>query len=171
MMTRRSTALYFWVMILWVGALPSVWGQALILKDGSRVPAEQFKIEAGKIIRTVQLQGNNRSTMEVPMAAILQLDWPYVQELVDARELLVQGRSSEAIDRLQSGLAFIEPFKGIQGGIELHAELLFTYVQTLAQSGAFEETVRLLPSVKRLPLTEQQQGRLHATSPAKATRA
>jgi tetratricopeptide (TPR) repeat protein len=145
---------------LWLGCGSSASGQAIILKDGSRVAAEDFKVEAGKIIRTIKLQGTNTATTVLAPTNIAELDWPYSAELTEGRSLLSQGRTEEAISVLKTGKEFFEVFKDIKGGGDLYRDTFLAYVETLAQGGKFEETVGMMSQLGRLTLTKEQEVRL-----------
>jgi tetratricopeptide (TPR) repeat protein len=134
--------------------------QALILKDGSRVPAEDFKVEGGKIVRTVRLQGENKATTVLSVSSLAELDWPYSAELTESRSLLAQGKTEEAIAVLKTGKEFFEAFKDVKGGGELFRDVAFAYLEALAQGGKFEETVGLMPQVEKLGLSKEQEVKL-----------
>ena len=131
--------------------------QAIVLKDNSRVPAEDFKVEAGKIIRTVRLQGNNSATTVLAPANIAELDWPFAAEIIEGTALLSQGKTEDAIALLKNGKDFYEPFKDIKGGSELYRDVFFAYFEALAQGGKFDDTITLLPQLQRLTLTKEQE--------------
>lgn len=135
-------------------------GQAIILKDGSRVAAEDFKIEGGKIIRTIKLQGTNTATTVLAPANIAELEWPYSAELAEGRSLLSQGRTEEAISVLKTGKDFFEVFKDIKGGGTLYRDTFLAYVETLAQGGKFEETVGMMSQLQKLTLSKEQEVRM-----------
>ena len=136
--------------------LPAGWAQAqaLVLKDGTRIPAADFAVKDGKIIRTVHLRDDKTATSELQTAAVGELDWPYMQQLNDAKELLAQGRPADAVARLREGVAFLAPFKDIKGGSDLYRESMFELVLGLPQANELDECMRLLPQVEKLPLTE-----------------
>ena len=159
---HRYTVLKAFLAVGVLGVLASqdVLAQALILKDGSRVPAEDFKVEAGKIIRTVKLQGDKTATAVVAPANIAELEWPYSAELSESRSLLSQGKTEEAISVLKAGTEFFEAFKDVKGGANLHRDVFFAYVEALGQGGKFEDTVTLLPALQKLGLTKDQEVRL-----------
>lgn len=131
--------------------------QAIVLKDNSRVPAEDFKIEGGKIIRTVRLQGSNTATTVLAPANIAELDWPFAAEIIEGTALLSQGKTEDAIALLKKGKDFYEPFKDIKGGGELYRDVFFAYFEALAQGGKFDDTITLLPQLQRLALTKEQE--------------
>ncbi len=131
--------------------------QSIILKDNSRVPAEDFKVEGGKIIRTVRLQGNNTATAVLAPANIAELDWPFATEIIESTALLSQGRTEDAIAMLKAGKDFYEPFKDIKGGAELYRDVFFAYFEALAQGGKFDDTITLMPQLQRLSLTKEQE--------------
>lgn len=145
---------------LWLASTSAAFCQSIILKDGSRVSAEDFKIEAGKIIRTIKLQGTNTATTVLAPTNIAELDWPFSAELAEGRSLLSQGRTEEAIAVLKTGKEFFEVFKDIKGGGDFYRDIFLAYVETLAQGGKFEETVGLMGQLQRLTLPKEQEVRL-----------
>ena len=147
-------------LLLAAGIAPDARAQALILKDGSRVQAQDFKVEGGKIVRTVKLQGDKTATTVVAPANIAELEWPFSAELTESRALLSQGKTEEAIAVLKAGKEFFEAFKEVKGGANLHRDVTFAYVEALGQGGKFEDTVTLLPALQKLGLTKEQEVRL-----------
>jgi len=146
--------------LLWALQSQEAQAQALVLKDGTRVPAEDFKVEAGKIIRTVKLQGTNTATTVLATSNIAELDWPFSAELVESRSLLSQGKTEEAISVLKTGKEFFEAFKDVKGGGELFRDVFFAYVEALAQGGKFDDTISLMPTLQKLSLNKEQEVRL-----------
>jgi tetratricopeptide (TPR) repeat protein len=133
--------------------------QVMILKDGTRVSANEFKVAGGKIIRTVKVRDQlAESTLSV--SQIGELQWPNAIELSSGRELMSQGKLQEAADTFKRGIGFFEPFKDVKGGGQWYQELMFAYVESLNQAGKFEDMVKMLPQLKSLKLTEQQKTRL-----------
>lgn len=132
-------------------------GQALVLKDGTRVPESEFKVEDGKIIRTIKL-GDKSATTVLQKSNIASLDWPMPVELADAKALMSQGKAAEAIASLKKGRDFFETFQDIKGN--WYPEMFFAYVEALSQGGQFEETVKMIPQVKLLSLTDEQKMKL-----------
>jgi tetratricopeptide (TPR) repeat protein len=139
---------------------PSAAAQALVLRDGTRVPAEMFKVENGKIIRTITLQGSNSATSVLDPKAIAELDWPYAAELTESRSLLAQGKTGEAIEVLKTGKDFFEAFREVKNGEGFYRDVFMAYVEALSQGGEFEETVRMIPQLQRVKLTPGQETRL-----------
>jgi tetratricopeptide (TPR) repeat protein len=155
-----SAMLRMMAVVLVLAAAQNASAQGLVLKDGNRVPAEDFKVEGGKIIRTVKLQGSNTATTVLAPSNIAELVWPYSAELAESRSLLSQGKTEEAIAVLKTGKDFFEAFKDIKGGKELYRDLSFGYVEALAQGGKFDETVGLMPFLQKLTLTKEQEVQL-----------
>ena len=135
----------------------SSFGQALVLKDGSRVPESDFKVEDGKIIRTIRI-GDKTATTVLAKANIASMDWPTPPELADARALMAEAKADEAIATLKKAVDFFETFETIKGN--WYSDLFFAYVETLSQAGKFEETVKTIPKVKLLPLSPEQKTKL-----------
>lgn len=147
-------------LLFWALQSQEAQAQALVLKDGTRVPAEDFKVEAGKIIRTVKLQGTNTATTVLATSNVAELDWPFSAELVESRSLLSQGKTEEAISVLKTGKEFFEAFKDVKGGGELFRDVFFAYVEALAQGGKFDDTISLMPTLQKLSLNKEQEVRL-----------
>jgi tetratricopeptide (TPR) repeat protein len=132
-------------------------GQALVMKDGTRIPESEFKVEDGKIVRTVKI-GDKTATTNVQKSNIASVDWPMPLELADAKALMSQGKADEALASLKKALDFFEPLQDLKGN--WYSEVFFAYVEALSQAGKFEETVKLMPQVKLLQLTDEQKMKL-----------
>ena len=132
--------------------------QFIILKDGSRIPQSEFTVEGDKIIRTILLGENKTATTQLPKQNIASLDWSDVAELTEARSLLTEGKTEEAVVVLAKAKTFFETFETFPGNP--YAEVFFTYVETLSQAGKFEETIKLIPQLKALKLTDSQKMKL-----------
>ncbi|MES2593854.1 MAG: tetratricopeptide repeat protein [Verrucomicrobiota bacterium] len=136
----------------------SVHAQFLILKDGSRIPSSEFQVENGKIIRTILLGDNKTAKTELPKQNVGSLDWPEVAEISEARNLMSQGKAEEALAILAKAKTSFEIFETLPGSP--YAEIFFTYVELLSQAGKFEDTVKLIPQLKILKLTDSQKMQL-----------
>jgi tetratricopeptide (TPR) repeat protein len=138
----------------------SAQAQMLILKDGTQLGTEGFKVEGGKVYRLVRLGGdqNNVASSLLPVANIAKIDWPDVEELTEANQLLAAGKTAEAVAVLKKGKDFFEPFEKVEGN--RYTEVYLAYVDALSQSGAFEDTMRAIPGLRLLKLTSEQQLRL-----------
>ena len=132
--------------------------QFLILKDGSRIPSSEFHVENGKIIRTILLGDNKTATTELPKQNVGSLDWPDVVEITEARDLMAKGKAEEALAMLAKAKATFEMFETLPGSP--YTQIFFTYVELLSQAGKFEETVKFIPQLKILKLTEAQKMQL-----------
>jgi tetratricopeptide (TPR) repeat protein len=132
--------------------------QFIILKDGSRIPQSEFTVEGDKIIRTILLGENKTATTQLPKQNIASLDWADVAELTEARSLLTEGKTEAAVAVLAKAKTFFETFESFPGNP--YAEVFFTYVETLSQAGKFEETIKLIPQLKVLKLTDSQKMKL-----------
>ena len=133
-------------------------GQFIILKDGSRIPQSEFTIEGGKIIRSIAIGDNKTATTQLPIQNVGSLDWTDVTELGEARTLMSQGKSEEALALLAKAKEFFATFENMPG--TPYAEVFFTYVETLSQAGKFEDTIKLIPQLKTLRLTDSQKMKL-----------
>lgn len=135
-------------------------GQTIVLKDGVRVSSDDFRVEDGKIIRTMRIQGDKTATTTVTEAQIAYLDWPEPTQLIDARSLMAQGKTADAISTLKDGVDFFTPFQKVKGGDLRYTEVFFAYVDALNQGRQFEETVKQMRQLDGLPLTEGQKLKL-----------
>jgi tetratricopeptide (TPR) repeat protein len=132
-------------------------GQALVLKDGTRIPDTDFKVEGGKIVRTIKI-GDKSATTVLQKSNVASLDWPMPQEIADAKNLMAQGKADEAIATLKKGMDFFENFQDIKGN--WYGEIFFAYVEALSQGGKFEDTIKMIPQLKQLQLTDEQKLKL-----------
>lgn len=151
---------FFKLFALFVLASSSSYGQAIILKDGTRVPSDDFRVEDGKIIRTMRIQGDKTATTSVTEAQIGMLDWPEPTQLIDARSLMAQGKTADAVAILKDGVDFFAPFQKVKGGDVRYTEVFFNYVDALNQARQFEETVKQMRQLDGLPLSDGQKLKL-----------
>jgi len=151
---------FFKLFALLVLASSSSYGQAIILKDGTRVPSDDFRVEDGKIIRTMRIQGDKTATTSVTEAQIGMLDWPEPTQLIDARSLMAQGKTADAVAILKDGVDFFAPFQKVKGGDVRYTEVFFNYVDALNQARQFEETVKQMRQLDGLPLSDGQKLKL-----------
>jgi tetratricopeptide (TPR) repeat protein len=133
-------------------------GQFLILKDGSRIPSSEFTVQDGKIIRTILLGDDKTATTQLPIQNVGSLDWPEVTEIGEARDLMAKGKAEEALAALAKAKTFFGSFETLPGSP--YTEVFFTYVELLSQAGKFEETVKLIPQLRILRLSESQKMQL-----------
>lgn len=131
---------------------------SLILKDGTRVEKTDLKIAGGKISRMVKLPGGQTAEATVALSNIASLDWSDPDELTNARAMLAQGKTEEAVALLKQGKDFFEPLKDIPGNWYL--DLYLAYVEALNQAGKFEDVVKLLPDLQSLKLSDEQKMKL-----------
>ncbi|MEN3941102.1 hypothetical protein WJU23_07405 [Prosthecobacter sp. SYSU 5D2] len=131
----------------------AAFGQAIVLKDGSRIPDVEFTMDGDKIIRTVKI-GENTAKAELPRQNIAYLDWPEPPELLEAKDLMAQAKTEEAIALLKKSLDFFQKFETVEGN--WYQPVFFAYVETLSQAGKFEETIKMLPQLRTLPLSPEQ---------------
>jgi tetratricopeptide (TPR) repeat protein len=132
--------------------------QFIILKDGSRIPQSEFTIQDGKIIRSIAIGDNKTATTQLPKQNVASLDWTDVVELTEARDLMSKGKAEEALAVLVKAKDFFASFEGLPG--TPYPEVFFTYVETLSQAGKFEETIKLIPQLKTLKLSDSQKMKL-----------
>lgn len=132
-------------------------GQAIVLKDGSKLGADQFKVEGGKVMKLVKI-GEQTSKAALPMNSVARLEWPVSEELVTGSKLMSEGKTTEAMEVLKKGMDLFEPLKDIEGN--WFADLSFAYVEALVQNGAVTEVVKALPAIKSLKLSDAQKLKL-----------
>lgn len=128
-------------------------GQAIVLKDGTRIPQNEFTLDGDKIIRTVKI-GDKSATTVLPWQNISAIDWPEPPELVEAKALMAQAKADEALSMLKKAVDFFQKFEKVEGN--WYQQVFFAYVETLSQAGKFEETIKLLPQLRALPLSAAQ---------------
>lgn len=154
---KRLLAL-FTISVLSLLAAGSASAQAIVLKDGSKVFANEFSITPeGKITRTIKI-GEATATSEIMRANIESLEWPYPAELTDSSDLLAKGKVEEAIAVLAKGKAFFEHFKEVEGN--WYVDIFFAYIEALNSGGKFDDVIKLMPSARLLKLTDAQKMRL-----------
>jgi tetratricopeptide (TPR) repeat protein len=122
--------------------------QALVLKDGSRIPGGQFSIANGKIQQTKTLSNGQTAQVMVPVENIDRLEWPEVSQILEAQTLLSEGKAKDAVDTLQKAKDFFKPFKSVKGSP--YNEVAFALVETLDQAGDFDGLLRALPEVEAM---------------------
>ncbi len=132
-------------------------GQTIILKDGSKLGPDQFKIEGGKVMKLVKI-GEQTSKAALPMNSVAKLEWPVSEELVSGSKLMAEGKTKEAMEVLKKGMEMFEPLKDVEGN--WFADLSFAYVEALVQGGEVTEVVKALPSIKSLKLSDAQKLKL-----------
>ncbi|TDU63176.1 hypothetical protein EI77_04384 [Prosthecobacter fusiformis] len=131
----------------------AAFGQAIVLKDGTRVPDTEFTMDGDKIVRTLKIAGSSATTV-LPWQNVAYLDWPEPPELLEAKSLMAQAKADEALAMLKKSLDFFQKFEKIEGN--WYQQVFFAYVETLSQAGKFEDTIKLLPLLRTLPLTAAQ---------------
>lgn len=139
-------------------AVSTAFGDAIILKDGTRVEKTDLKVAAGKISRLIKLPGGNTAEGTVQISQIASLDWGDPEEMSNASALLAQGKSEEALVELKKGLDFFEVLKEVPGNYYL--DIYLAYVDALNQAGKFEEVVKLMPDLQKQKLTDAQKTKL-----------
>jgi tetratricopeptide (TPR) repeat protein len=122
--------------------------QALVLKDGTRIPGGQFTIANGKIQQTKTLSNGQTAQVQVAVENIDKLEWPEVNQILEAQTLMSEGKSKEAIETLQKAKDFFKPFKNIKGNP--YNDVAFALVEVMDQSGDFDGLLRALPEVEAM---------------------
>lgn len=138
-------------------AIQTASGQMLILKDGTQVNHTEFTVQDGKVVRTLTI-GDQTATTVLPLANIGSMDWPEPIEISDARALLGQGKPDEAVSTIKKAKDFFEVFETIKGSP--YRDVFFSYVETMSQAGKFEETIKLIPQLRAVQLTDEQKLKL-----------
>lgn len=132
--------------------------QSLVLKDGiTKLGPDQFKVEGGKVMKIVKV-GGNVATSELQLSSVLRMEWPEPEELTQGLALLASGKTDEALELLKKGRDFFQPFKDIPGNHFVN--LSFAYVEALGAAGKFEETVKAMPALRLLKLSDEQKLKL-----------
>lgn len=122
--------------------------QDVVLKDGNHINALDLQIGDGKITRSITLSNGQKAQATVNFSDIDHLEWSDPQELQDARTLLSQGKTKEALAALDKGKAFFKQFKGIKGNP--YDDILFAQLEALDQAGDFDTLIRVLPEAKAI---------------------
>lgn len=131
--------------------------QMLVLKDGTQINHTEFTVQDGKVVRTLTI-GDQTATTVLPMANIASMDWPEPIEISDARALLGQGKPDEAVAIIKKSKEFFEVFENVKG--TPYRDVFFAYVETMSQAGKFEETIKLIPQLRAVQLTDEQKLKL-----------
>jgi tetratricopeptide (TPR) repeat protein len=122
--------------------------QALVLKDGTRIPGGQFTIANGKIQQNKTLSNGQTAQVQVAVENIDRLEWPEVNQILEAQTLMSEGKSKEAIETLQKAKDFFKPFKTVKGNP--YNDVAFALVEVLDQAGDFDSLLRVLPEVEAM---------------------
>ncbi len=149
----RKAAITIFIIAIVLGLRENASAQALILKDNSRLGPDQFSVEGGKVLKKVKV-GESVATSSLQMNTIARMDWPTPEELTASRDLRAAGKTKEALEVLEKGRAFFEPFKDIPGNH--YAELTLAYLETMSQGEDFTATLKALAEAQRLKLTDAQ---------------
>lgn len=131
--------------------------QMLVLKDGTQVNHTEFTVKDGKVVRTLTI-GDQTATTVLPLANIASMDWPEPIEISDARALLGQGKPDEAVAIIKKSKEFFEVFENVKG--TPYRDVFFAYVETMSQAGKFEETIKLIPQLRAVQLSDEQKLKL-----------
>jgi len=122
--------------------------QSLVLKDGTRVNADDFNVKDGKITRTIILSNGQKGQSSVAFTDIDNMDWPEVKDVLEAQTLLSAGKVKESVDVLTKARDFFKPFKTVKG--TPYPEVSFALVEALDQAGDFDTLLRVLPEVEAM---------------------
>lgn len=117
--------------------------QDIVLKDGNHINALDITVGDGKITRVVTLGNGQKAQASVSFSDIDHMEWADPQELQDARNLLSQGKSKEALATLEKAKTFFKQFKGVKGSP--YNDVLFAQVEALDQAGDFDTLIRVMP--------------------------
>ena len=153
----RKTLSIIITAVLFLVATSTGMAQSIVLKDGSKLGPDQFKIEGGKVMKIVKV-GDNLATSVLQMSGVLKLEWPTPVELTEGTALLASGKTEEGLAMLKKGKDMFEPFKDVPGNH--FADLSFAYIEALGQAGKFEDTIKAMPALRLLKLTDAQKTKL-----------
>lgn len=133
-------------------------GQAIVLKDNTRLDPAELTIAGGKIQRTIKLSNGQEGKASVSFADIDHLEWDNPKELVDARQMLAGGKAQDAIAALVKAKAYFDPFKAIKGSP--YNDIVFALVEAQDAAGDFDNLVRVMPEVNGIKWDEDRKLRL-----------
>ncbi len=132
--------------------------QFVVLKDNvTKLGPAQFELADGKVWKIVKV-GENTARSELQLSQVLRLEFPTPDELTLGNSLLGAGKTDEALELLKKGRDKFAPLKDVPGSY--YNELFFAYVEALAQAGKFDDTVKVMPQLRALKLTDAQKTRL-----------
>lgn len=151
----RTFHTLFLLSMLAMGLSARLAAQEIILKDGNRVNALDLVIGDGKITRNITLSNGQKAQASVGFADIDHMEWSDPQEMQDARNLLSQGKSKEALALLEKAKAFFKQLKGVKGNP--YNDVLFAQVEALDQAGEFDALIRALPEANAIKTWDDTQ--------------
>lgn len=122
--------------------------QALVLRDGTRIPEGRFTVGEGKIQHVMTLANGQTAQVNVGFADIDRMEWPEITQVMDAQKLLAEGKSKEAVDTLQKAKVLFKAFRTIKGNP--YNDVSFSLVEVLDQSGDFDGLLAALPEVEAM---------------------
>lgn len=134
-------------------AAPELHAQAIILKNGERLPSGSFSVDAGKVSKTIKLSNGQEAKASINITDIARLEWPEVREVLEAQAMLAEGKSKEAIEQLAKAKEYFKPFKSIPGSP--YNDISLAHVEALDQAGDFDSLIRVLPEVEAMKWDDQ----------------
>jgi len=137
------------------GLASRVAAQDIVLKDGNHINALDLTVGDGKITRTITLSNGQKAQSSVGFGDIDHMEWSDPQELQDARNLLSQGKTKEALVVLDKAKAFFKQFKGVKGNP--YNDVLFAQTEALDQAGDFDTLIRVLPETNTIKTWDDTQ--------------
>src|SRR4051812_14365740 len=102
----RALPLFLLISVLLSALSARLMAQDVVLKDGNHINALDLVVGNGKITRNIVLSNGQKAQASVNFSDIDHLEWSEPQELQDARSLLSQGKTKEALAALDKGKAF-----------------------------------------------------------------
>lgn len=97
--------------LLVLAVVSPVCAQRYILKDGRALNQAEVVYKDGKLVRALA----DGAEQSYPVAQVARLDWPEPEELEQARQLLVAGKSAEAEDKITPVYLQFAPFSKLPG--------------------------------------------------------
>jgi tetratricopeptide (TPR) repeat protein len=151
----RALPLLYVVSTLALGISSRLLAQDIVLKDGNHINALDITFGDGKITRTITLPDGKKGQSSLSFADIDHMEWQDPQELQDARNLLSQGKTQEALAALEKAKAFFKPLKAIKGNP--YNDILFAQLEALDQAGDFDTLIRVLPESNTIKVWDPTQ--------------
>lgn len=143
------------LLLVTLGVSSRLAAQDIVLKDGNHINALDLTVGDGKITRNITLSNGQKAQASVGFADIDHMEWSDPQELQDARKLLSEGKSKEALAALEKAKAFFKQFKGVKGNP--YNDVLFAQAEALDQANDFDTLIRVLPETNAIKTWDDTQ--------------
>ncbi len=151
----RAFHTLFLLFLVALGVSSRLAAQDIVLKDGNHINALDLTVGDGKITRTITLSNGQKAQASVGFADIDHMEWADPQELQDARNLLGQGKTKEALASLEKAKAFFKQFKGVKGNP--YNDVVFAQAEALDQANDFDTLIRVLPEANAIKTWDDTQ--------------